>query len=138
MTRSLLGPATLLALGVGAVCTAVASVAGGGRAALSAAGATALVLGFLWFGQLPEAQAARGRKHLATALLIIGYTVRVAVVVLALRLLLDSAAFDRRVFGVCVLLCVLAWTGGAAWSLVRWRSVTIEAELSKTTGVSPR
>jgi ATP synthase protein I len=128
MTRCLLGPATMLALGVGAICAAVAGLVAGGRGALSAAAATALVLGFLWFGQLPVAQAARGRARLGTALLILGYTVRVAAVLLALRLLTDATAVDGRVFGVSVVLTALGWTAGGLWSLLGWRSATIEPE----------
>ena len=130
MSRSLLGPATALALGVGAVCVLVAGVGQGGRGVLSAAAAVAVVLGFLWFGQLPIALAARGHQRLATIQLIVGCILRVAVGVLALRLLLDSPAFDRRVFGVSVVLCALAWTAGAAWTFARWRSVTIEPDMS--------
>ena len=121
----------MLALGVGAVCTAVAGLVAGGRAALSAALAVAVVLAFLWFGQLPVAQAARGRKRLGAVLLILGYTVRVALVVLALQLFFTSPTVDRRVFGVSVVLCALAWTAGAVWSFMHWRSVTIEPDLSE-------
>ena len=129
MTRVLLRPATALALCLGLGCTLVAGLVGGGRGALSAAAATVLVLGFLWFGQLPIAQAARGRRRLATALLIVGYTVRVAAALLALRLLLGSTTLDRRVFGASIVLIALGWTAGGLWSLMGWRSVTIEADL---------
>ena len=135
MSRSVLGPATMVTLGVGVVCAGVAGVAGGGRGALSAAAATALVLGFLWFGQLPIALAARGHERLAIAQLIIGCVTRVAVGVLALQLLFTSSAFDRRVFGVSIVLCALAWTAGAVWALLRYRSVTIEVDLPRTTDV---
>ena len=100
------------ALGVGAVCTAVAGLVAGGRAGLSAALAVAVVLGFLWFGQLPVAQVAQGRKRLGAALLILGYTVRIAAVVLTLRVVFDSPVLDRHVFGVSVVLCALAWPAG--------------------------
>ena len=123
----LLRPATTLALGTGLACTLVAGLTSGARGVLSAAAAVALALGFLWFGQLPVAQAARGRKRLGTALLILGYTVRVAVVVLALRVVFDSPVLDR-VFGLSVVLTALAWTAGGLWRLATWRSVSIEAE----------
>ena len=135
MSRSLLGLATWLAAGVGAVCVMVAGVVGGGRGARSAAVAALVALGFLWFGQLPVAMAARGQNRMGALLLLLGYTLRVAVGVLALRLLFNSAAFDRRVFGVSVILCALAWTAGAVWSFVRHRSVTIELDLPRTTDV---
>ena len=118
----------MMALGVGAVCIAVAGLVAGGRAGLSAAGAVALVVGFLWLGQLPVAQAARGRKRLGTALLILGYTVRITAVVLALRHVFDSPVLDRRVFGISVVLTALAWTAGGLWRLSTWRPLTIEPE----------
>jgi ATP synthase protein I len=135
VSRSVLGPATLLALAVGVLCTGVAGVASGGRGVLSAAAATALVLGFLWFGQLPIALAARGYNRLATAQLIIGCIIRVAVGVLALQLLFTSSAFDRRVFGVSIMVCALAWTAGAVWGFTRYRSVTVEVDLPRKTDV---
>jgi hypothetical protein len=118
----------MLALGVGAGCTAVAGLVAGGRAGLSAAGAVTLVVGFLWLGQLPVAQVARGRKRVGASLLIFGYTARIAAVVLALRLVFHSPVLDRHVFGVSVVLTALAWTAGGLWKLSTWRSVTIEPE----------
>ena len=123
---ALLRLATALTLGTGLVCTLVAGLTSGGLGVLSATLAVAVVLAFLWIGQLPVAQAARGRKRLGAALLILGYTVRVAVVVLALQLFFTSPTVDRRVFGVSVVLCALAWTAGGLWRLATWRSVTIE------------
>ena len=105
---ALLRPATALTLGAGFVCALVAGLEGGGRGALSAAAATAVVLGFLWFGQLPILLAARGHKRLATVQLIVGCLMRVAVGVLALRLVFTSPTFDRRVFGMSIVLCALA------------------------------
>ena len=125
---ALLRPATALALAAGLACALVAGLTSGGRGVLSAAAGVALALGFLWFGQLPVAQVARGRKRLGTALLILGYTVRIAAVVLALRLVFDSPVLDRRVFGVSIVLTALAWTAGGLWKLSTWRSVTIEPE----------
>ena len=125
---ALLRPATALTLGAGLACALVAGLTRGGRGALSATAAVAVVLGFLWFGQLPVALVARGRKRLGTVLLIFGYTVRIAAVVLALRLMFDSPVLDRRVFGVSLVLTALAWTAGGLWRLSTWRSVTIEPE----------
>jgi len=131
VSRSLLGPATLLALGVGAGCVAVAGLVVGGRGALSAVAGTAVVLGFLWLGQLPVAQAAQGRRQLAKALLILGLTLRMAVVFVALRVLMDFPVLDRRVLGVSIVLTALAWTAGATWTFARLRSVTIEPDRSE-------
>lgn len=137
LTRSLLGPATALAAGTGLACAVVAAFSGGGRGAASAAAATALVLTFLWAGQLPVAVAARGRGRLGTALLVTGYTLRVAAALLAL-VLFDATTLDRRVFGATVVLAALAWTAGATWVLARWRSVTIEPEMPERTGAEER
>ena len=127
---ALLWLATALTLVTGLACALVAGLTSGGRAVLSAAAAVAVVLGFLWFGQLPIALAARGHQRLATVQLIVGCILRVAVGVLALRLFLTSPTFDRRVFGLSVVFCALAWTAGAVWTFARWRSVTIEPDMS--------
>jgi hypothetical protein len=135
---ALLGVATGAALLAGAACTAAGAVSGGGRGALSAGLATGLVLSFLWAGQLPVAQAARGRKVLGTALLLFGYTARVALLLLAFRLFAGADFLDRRTFGVAVVVTALTWTAGALWTLLRWRAPNVETDDATGEGVGRR
>jgi ATP synthase protein I len=119
---ALLAVATWVTLAAGLVCSLVAAVGGGTRALVSAVLATGLVLGFLWIGQLPVAAASRGHRALGAALLLLGYTARVAVLLLAFRLFAGAEFLDRRTFGLTIIITALSWTGGGVWSLLRWRA----------------
>lgn len=124
--RTVLVPATLVATGAGLVCTAVATVLEGADGLLAALVGTGLVVAFLLVGQAPVAQVARGRKVLGTALLVLGYTARISLLLIAFRLLSGSTALDRDVLGVTVVVCALAWTAGAVVAYLRWRPMYVE------------
>ena len=126
--RSVLLPATIVALASGVVCVAVAASLAGSAGALSACIATALVVLFLLVGQLPVAQASRGRRGLGAALLLGGYTARIALVLLAFRVFYVADGVDREVLGLTVVATALAWTAGAVWAFLRWRPLYVEPE----------
>lgn len=126
--RALLGRAVLLTLVTGAAATVFAALTRGADGVLAALLGLALVLGFLLVGQLPVAQVARGRNRLGTALLVMIYTLRLMVVLLAFRASLVSDAVDRDVLGLTVIGCGLAWTAGAVWSALGWRPMVVEPE----------
>jgi hypothetical protein len=71
----------------GLASVVVAAVTVGRAGALAALVALGLVLGFLVLGQLPVAQAARGRRGTGAALLLLLYSVRIAVLLGAFRIL---------------------------------------------------
>jgi hypothetical protein len=126
LERELLGRAFLLSLVAGVGCVVGAAVAGGGRAAVSAAVGAAMVLAFLALGQVPVAAAARGHRGMAAMLLLLGYLSRVMVLLLALLIVLNGEGLDRVPVGLSVMATAAAWTVGAVWAMVRWRPVLIE------------
>jgi ATP synthase protein I len=126
--RSVLLPAAMSTVVAGACCTTVAAFAVGRHGAGSAVLATALVLAFLLLGQLPVAQASRGRQGLGAALLLGGYTARIALVLFAFRLFHVADGVDREVLGLTVVATALAWTAGAVWAFLRWKPLYVEPE----------
>lgn len=110
MTRSwLFAPMTTAV--VGALCAIPAGVAEGGRGVLSALLGTAVVLAFFWTGIVPILLARdETSKGLATGVLLLTYTLRLAVAVAVLRVAGRSDALSQRWVGLTVIGCALAWT----------------------------
>ena len=127
--RPLLGPAVVGALVVAVVCAVVAVIAEGPGALGAVALGAGLVLGFLLVGQLPVAQAAKGRRGLGAMLLLLGYTTRIALLLVAFRLVLRSGSPDREVLGLTVVAVALGWTAGTVWSFLHWRPAVVDVEL---------
>ncbi len=127
--RTLLRPAVVAVLVSGGVCAAVATATAGGRGLASAALAVGLVLSFLLAGQLPVAAAARGMRGLGAALLVLGYTTRVGLLLAAYRVV-TTADDDLHapVVGVTIMVTGLGWTAGTVWAFLRWRPLYVEPE----------
>lgn len=109
---------------VGAVSTIAAWFAVGPGGAVSAALATAIVVGFFWSGTIPVVltDGARLGPAAGLALLLLTYTLRLAVVALALQVLSRSELVDPRWLGGAMIVCALTWTGvqvGASRSTTR-------------------
>ncbi len=127
--RALLAPSVLGAAGGWALCL-LGGLAVDGLHGLAAAGlAGVLVLGFLLLGQVPVAQAARGRGGLGAALLLIGYLARVVALLVAFVLVVVDGSLDRRVLGLSVMGVALGWTAGTVWSWWRWQPPVVDVEL---------
>ena len=129
--RGLLGPAVLAAVTVGVLAVAVAAAVAGGPGATGAAVGLALVVGFLLLGQVPVAQVARGRRGLGAALLLLLYTARVGLLLVALRVLSDADGVHRGAVGLTVIAAALAWTAGTVWSALRWQPLVVEPEVTE-------
>ncbi|MGZ4638739.1 MAG: hypothetical protein ACXV2J_06740 [Actinomycetes bacterium] len=126
LERELLGPAAGAAAVAGLVTAVVALVVGGAGALVAAVLGTVLVLACLLAGQVPVAVAARGRKNLGALLLLTGYATRVSLLLLAVLVVFNSSAIDRKPLGIAVIVCTLAWTAAAVRTFVRWKPVLIE------------
>jgi hypothetical protein len=127
--RGLLGPATLTALAVGAVCVVAGSVVSGLAGLGAALLGVVLVLGFLFVGQLPVAQAARGRGGLGAMLLLLGYSLRVLLLLMVFVAVTQAGAPDREVLGGTVIVVALGWTAGTVWTWLHWRGPVVDVEL---------
>jgi hypothetical protein len=132
--RTLLGRAVILTLLAGVVSGVVAAVTVGREGTLAALVALGLVLGFLVLGQLPVAQAARGRRGTGAALLLLLYSVRIAVLLGTFRIFYTSDGLDRDVLGLTVIACAAGWTVGTVWSALRWRPMVVEPDEPAGTG----
>lgn len=101
--------------GVGAAVAIAGGIAAGASGALSALLGLLVVLGFFATGIVPlllvrgEDESSKG---LATGILLLTYTLRLAVAVAVLRVGAAAHGLDRRWLGLSVIACALAWTGG--------------------------
>ncbi len=134
--RALLTPAVVGAAVVAAVCVVVALVVEGPGSLGAVALGAGVVLAFLLIGQLPVSQAGKGRRGLGAMLLLLGYTTRVALLLVAFRLVIRSGSPDREVLGLTVVAVALGWTAGTVWSFLRWRPAVVDVELPTASGTS--
>jgi ATP synthase protein I len=127
--RTLLTRAVGLAALTGAAALAPAALLRGVEGLAGAVLGVALVLAFLLLGQLPLAQAARGRRGIGAALLLALYAGRVALLLVTYRLVVAGAGdVDPDAVGLTVIACGLAWTTGTVWSALRWRPLVVEPD----------
>lgn len=127
--RALLTPAVVGAVAVAVVCAVVAPAVEGPSALGAVALGTALVLGFLLVGQLPVVQAAKGRGGLGALVLLLGYTTRIAVLLLTFRLVVRAGSPDRQVLGLTVMAVALGWTAGTVLAFLRWKPPVVDVDL---------
>lgn len=127
--RALLTPAVLGATAAWAATAVAALVADGGTGLAAAGLGGGLVLAFLLVGQVPVAQAARGRGMLGAALLLVGYLTRVVLLLVAFVLVVVDGTLDRQVLGGAVMIVALGWTAGTVWSWLHWRPPVVDVEL---------
>ena len=120
MSRRWLPAALTVAAGV--VCAVLGGLAEGTSGALSALLGAVVVLGFFASGIVPlllvREEDARS-KGLATGLLLLTYTFRIAVAVAVLRVGSRAESLDQRWVGISVIACALAWTGAQVVRSVR-------------------
>ena len=106
--------APLATLTAGLACAVVAGLAVGREGLLGAAIGTALVLGFLWSGIVPllvvRGDAAASAKGLATGILLLSYTLRLALALVVLKLAGGSDALSQRALGITVIVTAAVWT----------------------------
>lgn len=99
---------TLLA---GVVCSLVAWFSGGTDGLVSAAMGTVLVVTFFWSGMIPLFVVRRDetRAGAGMGILLLTYTLRLALVLLALRFAERLGAVDTWWVGVTIVACALTW-----------------------------
>lgn len=127
--RALLAPSVVAVAVSGAACTAVAALSDGASGAAAALVATVVVLAFLLAGQLPVAQAAQGRRGLGALLLLVGYSTRLLVLLVAGVAVVQAGSLDRRVLGLTAIVVGLAWTAATVWTWLRWRPPVVDVVL---------
>lgn len=126
--RAMLGPAVVAALSATVCCAVVSAVLDGLAGVAAAVLAGGLVLAFLLAGQLPVAQAARGRRGVGAFLLLVGYLSRVILLLVVWVLVVDVGFPDPAVFGADLVVIALGWTAGTVWSFLRWQPAVVDVE----------
>lgn len=111
------GAATVAGLGV----LAAAAAGDGTRGALSALLGTAVVIGFLGSGLVPLllVRGPQASATLGAGVLLLNYTLRLALAVLVLRFASRSEAVEPRWTGLAVIAGALAWACGQAAAVLR-------------------
>jgi hypothetical protein len=96
---------------VGLLCSVVGWVATGPEGLVSGLLATLLVVVFLWSGLVPlyVTRALESRVGVGLGVLLLTYTLRIALIVLVLRLAARSESLDGRWLGVTLIACALTW-----------------------------
>jgi hypothetical protein len=99
-------------LAAGLLCSVVGWVAAGPEGLVSGLLATLLVVAFLWSGLVPlyVTRALESRVGVGLGVLLLTYTLRIALIVLVLRLAARSESLDGRWLGVTLIACALTWT----------------------------
>lgn len=136
--RAMLTPAVVGALAATAAGAVVSARADGAAGVAAAVLAGLLVVAFLMAGQLPVAQAARGRRGIGAFLLLVGYLFRVVLLLVVWVLVVDGGFPDRGVFGANLIVIALGWTAGTVWSFLRWRPAVVDVELPSDRAPSQR
>ncbi len=110
--RRLVG-APLLTLLAGAVCAVVAGVQLGDRGVVSALIGTAVVVLFFWSGVLPIllSRGQEDKAALGLAVLLVNYTLRLALALLMLRIADSEDLVDGTAIGLSIIVCTVVWTG---------------------------
>jgi hypothetical protein len=96
-------------LAAGLLCSVVGWVAAGPEGLVSGLLATLLVVAFLWSGLVPlyVTRALESRVGVGLGVLLLTYTLRIALIVLVLRLAARSESLDGRWLGVTLIACAL-------------------------------
>lgn len=117
-------PALLLTLVAGAACAVAAALTAGGAALWSAVVATVLVIAFFASGSLPVLLA----RHLppnglaGAGVLIVTYSLRLALIFIALGVLTGIDGLDERWLGLSLMACALVYTLTYAVTMFRENS----------------
>lgn len=109
--RRLVG-APQLTLLAGAVCAVVAGAQLGIRGVVSAVIGTAVVVLFFWSGVLPIllSRGQEDKAALGLAVLLVNYTLRLALALIMLRLADRAGQVDGGAIGLTIIVCTVVWT----------------------------
>ena len=99
-------------LAAGMLCSAVAWVVAGPEGLVSGLLATILVVAFLWSGLVPlhVTRALESRVGVGLGVLLLTYALRLALVLVVLRLAAPTEYLDGRWLGLTMIGCALTWT----------------------------
>jgi ATP synthase protein I len=106
----------------------VAGLVEGGKGALGAALGVALVAVFFTVGVLALGWAAKIHPVALMNVAIATYVVKAFALLLVLVSLGDTTLFDRRVFGLSILVAAVVWMAGEVWAFTRLKILYVEPD----------
>jgi ATP synthase protein I len=113
-------------LAVGLVAVIVAAFVTGAKGALGAAIGLVLVGAFFTLGLAVVSWAGRVSPMAMMAAAVVGYVVKVLVIMAMLTAFEDTTAFNPRAFALSVIACTLAWTLGEVRGFMKLKMLYVE------------
>ncbi|WP_182876670.1 hypothetical protein [Microbispora sp. H10670] len=113
---------------VGLVAVLVAAIATGAKGALGAGIGLVIVAVFFTVGLAVVSWAGRVSPMAMMAAAVVGYAVKVLVIMAILRALDGTTAFDSRVLALSVIACTLAWTIGEMRGFMKLKMLYVEPD----------
>ncbi|WP_405084046.1 hypothetical protein [Microbispora sp. NBC_01389] len=113
---------------VGLVAVVVAALVTGSQGALGAGIGLVIVVVFFTVGLAVVSWAGRVSPMAMMAAAVVGYAVKVLVIMVILRALDGATAFDSRVLALSVIACTLAWTIGEMRGFMKLKMLYVEPD----------
>lgn len=121
----ILKTAALPTLVLGTACTALAAATVGAKGALGAALATLIVALFFSIGQSVLSNVVRNNPTMALTVALMIYLAKVGVLLGFLLVFKDTTLFDKKAFGLTLLLLTLVWTAAEVWVFSRMNVLVV-------------
>ncbi|WP_248964336.1 hypothetical protein [Sphaerisporangium perillae] len=125
--RALKG-AAIPTIAVGLVVVVVAALLGGGAGALGAAIGLVVVAAFFTAGLVAVTWAGRVSPQMMMLAAVLGYLVKVVLLMVLLSAFADATAFSPRAFGWAVIICTIVWTIGEVRAFLKLKMLYVDPE----------
>jgi ATP synthase protein I len=112
---------------LGVVCVVIGAIVAGGKGALGALLALAVVTVFFSISRYVVERAARVSPQSMMIAALGSYMVKILALALLLANFRDSTAFNGRVFGFCAIALVLCWSGTQVREMSRNKVLQVES-----------
>ncbi|MFF0310131.1 hypothetical protein ACFYSC_22090 [Streptosporangium sp. NPDC004379] len=122
----LLKGAAIPTLLVGLVVVVVAALLAGGGGALGAAIGVVVVSAFFALGILAVSYASRISPMAMMTAAVVGYLVRIVIVMALFRMFQDVTVFEPKAFGWGALASIVAWTAGEIRGFMKLRILYVD------------
>ncbi|MGV9773995.1 hypothetical protein [Streptosporangium sp. NPDC003464] len=129
----LLKGAAIPTLLVGLVVVVVAALVAGGKGALGAAIGALVVCAFFTLGIVAVSYASRVSPMAMMTAAVVGYVVKIIIVMGLLKAFEDVTAFEPRAFGWGAVACTVAWTVGEMRGFMKLKMLYVDPD-GKTPG----
>ncbi|MCW2882962.1 MAG: hypothetical protein JWQ95_7062 [Sphaerisporangium sp.] len=125
--RALKG-AAIPTIAVGLVVVVVAALVAGGKGALGAAIGTVVVVAFFTVGLMAVTWAGRVSPQMMMLAAVLGYLVKVILLMALLSSFSDVTAFAPRAFGWSVVTCTIVWTIGEVRAFLKLKMLYVDPD----------